>query len=64
MHVKDSLVSCWDMNCFEGEFTPSVLSPGLCETDFESEEDPHEQHVLWLHFLNVFKPYACRQMDR
>lgn len=55
--MKDSLVSCWDMNCFEGEFTPSVLSPDLCETDFESEEEPHEQHILWLSFLIVFKPY-------
>lgn len=43
--MKDSLVICWDMNCFEGERIPSVLSPGLRETDFESEADPLEQHI-------------------
>lgn len=28
-HVKDSLVICWDTNCFEGELIPAVLSQGL-----------------------------------
>lgn len=38
--MKDSLVICWDMNCFKAEFTPSALLPG--ETDSESEENPLE----------------------
>lgn len=43
LHVKDSLVICWDMNCFEGELILAVLSSGLHWTDFESEKDPLEQ---------------------